>query len=218
MIAKAGFTHDNVNNKSVDWYTPKWLLEQIDLAAADIPGEYLLLNTGAYVFKVPKGPKYRLFDKDSLARFKAKVSAMAVRTTPIAGRAGPRNLSNAEVIDDALYDQEYINAISFSDLTGIPLGYGIDVIYSSINTSIVCCRDVFVGKHAERSLNKKGDEVIHWRWQAVDCATGVRLFSVSQKSKQAVVDRIATAKHIDSSIEQYEQHGQAYLKELWSNA
>lgn len=26
-----GFTHDNVNNKSVDWYTPPWIFERLGL-------------------------------------------------------------------------------------------------------------------------------------------------------------------------------------------
>jgi len=28
---KQGFTHDNVNNKSVDWYTPPWIFERLNL-------------------------------------------------------------------------------------------------------------------------------------------------------------------------------------------
>jgi hypothetical protein len=31
MNNKLGFTHDNVNNKSVDWYTPPWIFERLDL-------------------------------------------------------------------------------------------------------------------------------------------------------------------------------------------
>jgi len=28
-VKKAGFTHDNVDNKSVDWYTPKWIFDEL---------------------------------------------------------------------------------------------------------------------------------------------------------------------------------------------
>lgn len=28
---KTGFTHDNANNKSVDWYTPKWIFDRLGI-------------------------------------------------------------------------------------------------------------------------------------------------------------------------------------------
>lgn len=28
---KVGFTHDNVENKTVDWYTPKWIFDELGL-------------------------------------------------------------------------------------------------------------------------------------------------------------------------------------------
>jgi phage N-6-adenine-methyltransferase len=28
---KQGFTHDNVKNKSIEWYTPKWIFDKLDL-------------------------------------------------------------------------------------------------------------------------------------------------------------------------------------------
>lgn len=31
MSKAAGFTHDNVNNASVDWYTPAWVFEELNL-------------------------------------------------------------------------------------------------------------------------------------------------------------------------------------------
>jgi len=31
MSKAAGFTHDNVNNASVDWYTPAWVFEELGL-------------------------------------------------------------------------------------------------------------------------------------------------------------------------------------------
>lgn len=30
-MAKKGFTHDDANNKSVDWYTPAWVFERLGL-------------------------------------------------------------------------------------------------------------------------------------------------------------------------------------------
>ncbi len=30
-VVKKGFTHDNVDNKSVDWYTPSWVFERLGL-------------------------------------------------------------------------------------------------------------------------------------------------------------------------------------------
>lgn len=30
-MKKTGFTHDNVNNKTVDWYTPKWIFDELGL-------------------------------------------------------------------------------------------------------------------------------------------------------------------------------------------
>lgn len=31
MTKAAGFTHDSVDNKSVDWYTPKWIFDDLGL-------------------------------------------------------------------------------------------------------------------------------------------------------------------------------------------
>jgi len=31
MSKKAGFTHDSVDNKTVDWYTPKWIFDALGL-------------------------------------------------------------------------------------------------------------------------------------------------------------------------------------------
>lgn len=31
MTKIAGFAHDNVNNKSVEWYTPKWIFDKLGL-------------------------------------------------------------------------------------------------------------------------------------------------------------------------------------------
>lgn len=29
MQQKKGFAHDNINNKTVEWYTPKWIFDQL---------------------------------------------------------------------------------------------------------------------------------------------------------------------------------------------
>ena len=29
-LQKKGFTHDSVDNKTVDWYTPKWIFDALD--------------------------------------------------------------------------------------------------------------------------------------------------------------------------------------------
>jgi len=31
MMKAAGFTHDSVDNQSVDWYTPKWIFDELDI-------------------------------------------------------------------------------------------------------------------------------------------------------------------------------------------
>jgi phage N-6-adenine-methyltransferase len=31
LTKKVGFTHDNKDNKSVDWYTPKWIFDELGL-------------------------------------------------------------------------------------------------------------------------------------------------------------------------------------------
>lgn len=31
MLKKSGFTHDSVDNKTIDWYTPSWIFEELGI-------------------------------------------------------------------------------------------------------------------------------------------------------------------------------------------
>ena len=55
---KKGFTHDNADNKSVEWYTPPWIFEELGLVFD--------LDPCAPLFGVPWIPAKKYYSIDDL--------------------------------------------------------------------------------------------------------------------------------------------------------